>query len=522
MNNTKHPRAHGCSISLHIKKAVCEALRYLPVFILASVSVLRAAVFSPVNRYQLSCEYYTAINEQTFEDSCIIWYSLPNETNIGVEDRFLQFRYNDDTLVFNASGVAGIETHNTDAIGHGIARFKADLLGKYLDAHVDLYVFPVVEIAHEPFSEVEYERFISRHNEHISGFMEFGVNAYESYLKAKIRAVEIRIGKQKIRWGPGYKATLGLSGTSYAPFYFHNTTVSFGSLFKFHCFLNAYDDEWYFYREASHGSTNKIAHTLRDSVTDDFPRFGAGQRIDLRINRHIQFGMYELCNFFHPANLVRYANPFQLYYLGQNDGPGKTNLLAGCDINVIIDPVRIYAELLNDDVTVFEDAGNPNKYGYQCGMVLYGKQHIVQAGIEYTHIKKYVYSNYEPLTRHTYFGQSLGWPWGNDQDVFTVHSIARIRDDLNARAELSFWLKGDGVMTGSWRGDGSPDMDHVPYWPENATRSITGVFGATYRPRPWLRLDFFYRPAWSGISFSHSIFAFVSADLPDWIDITLK
>ena len=97
------------------------------------------------------------------------------------------------------------------------------------------------------------------------------------------------------------------------------------------------------------------------------------------------------------------------------------------DFNVIIDRFRVYGEFINDDITVFKRSGNPNKYAYQLGGIYYGRGKLVQTGIEYTHVAPYVYSHSRVLSRHSHWGESMGWPWGNDQDLFNAHAVFLFR-----------------------------------------------------------------------------------------------
>jgi hypothetical protein len=279
-------------------------------------------------------------------------------------------------------------------------------------------------------------------------------------------------------------------------------------------FLCGYEDESIYAPEIENWDTLRVKNSP-ENMKQFPPRYGAGQRLDIRIGQHVQVGVYELAGFYGANDLNRFANPLQVYYLSnQSSGTDHANLSAGADINVIVPPFRLYAEFLDDDLTMFEDAGNPNKYAYQLGMAYYGKTGLIETGFEYTHVARYVYGHSSALNRHAHWYRSMGWPWGNELDLFHAHSIFRIIPQLHGRLEFNYWLLGSGRITDDWYIDGSPDLDNAPYWPRGPERIVSIVLGAEYKPWYWLGLTASVRPSWVDGKQRFSAFGNLFADIP--------
>jgi hypothetical protein len=245
-------------------------------------------------------------------------------------------------------------------------------------------------------------------------------------------------------------------------------------------------------------------------------RYGAGQRVDVRLGEHVQLGLYELADFFGAGDLNRFANPLQFYYAGNNaSGTNHANLLGGFDVNVTFAPWRFYGEILDDDITLFEHVGNPDKYAFQLGAQYFPKGKITQAGIEYTHVTRYTYGHYTALNRHTLWDEPLGWPWGNEMESFAAHAVMTVSPTLRAKTEACLWFKGWGRLTDDWYADGSPALDHAPYWPQYGNDIVSFSVSADWRPRNWLSLDCSYRPMWTDGKPSHALFAYLTLT-PPW------
>ena len=497
----------ACSFYRNLKPLICLAT----VFFLNS-ETMATPPFSKSNRFELSYQSLMEINESLSDTQKVFWYSNFKTPS---SDRFnLELLTKEQSLGVNLAAILGYEQYkdyNLFGVISGNVTYNSPIISAVISA--DAYT--TQDRIGFPAQDIKFERFIKKDGQKpIEGALDFRFNLPEAYLQSQIKFLTISSGKMKLRWGPGYKGTLGLSGTAYSPFYFYNINLNFGSIIGATAFLCGYDDETFYRKELSFKDVTVVKETKLDLRTN-LPRYGAGQRLDLRIGKHVQIGFYELVDFFGSNELIRFANPLQVYYLSnESSGTNNSNLLGGMDFNVLVNRFRFYGEFLNDDITVFEDAGNPNKYAFQLGTAYYGKGPLIQTGFEYTHLARYVYSHSRVLSRHSHWGESMGWPWGNDMDLFTIHAAFNLPYNIRGRTELNYWIKGNGRIEDDWYADGKPDLDHAPYWPQNSKRIVSAILAAEYSPFPWINLNFYYEPVWEEGKLTNGVYSYLQVGIP--------
>ncbi|MDO5576242.1 MAG: capsule assembly Wzi family protein [Fibrobacter sp.] len=468
--------------------------------------------FSKANKYDLSYEALIRKNEAMGDLSKPYWFSKPDE--FFSDKHALKFTAKNQELGVDVDALLGFEQYKEHNFFWG---FSGDVsyISKYLKAFISADVYTTDDNFAYPVQSVKYERFIKKDAAApIDGAVDFRFNLPQAYLEAEFKSIKLAVGKMKLRWGPGYKGTLALSGTAYSPFYFYNLNFKFGNIVNAAAFLCGYDDETFYKNELNFPgdiTVKKINMSLRDNL----PRYGAGQRLDLRIGKHVQLGFYEIVDFFGSNELIRFANPLQVYYLSnESSGTNNANLMGGMDFNVMVDRFRLYGEFLNDDITVFENSGNPNKYAYQLGLIFYGKNPLVETGFEYTHVTRYVYGHSRVLSRHSFWGQSMGWPWGNEMDLFNIHAVFNLPYNLKAKTEVSYWIQGIGKVEDDWYADGSPNLDHAAYWPRDSKECVSAVLAAEYNPLNWITLNFYYEPVFEKNKVSHGIYTYLRVGIP--------
>ncbi|KMQ51308.1 hypothetical protein CHISP_1791 [Chitinispirillum alkaliphilum] len=486
-----------------------------------SVSFSSPAI-SPINRYELSREYIEAIHSSIEHDPPFL--SLPN-TFLG--DRYLplNFIYQDQTLSFDVNFITAFE-NQLKSMGFGVIDASGQFETPWLFARVRFngygaQGYPQTRFAEpkEDFQEIAYERFFSGRRSPIRSGPEVDFTLPEAHMTFIYRNLELGFGREKLRWGPGYKGTLLHSGYAHAPFYFYHFKLNMADRIHMSAYLSGYDDENAF--RYSDFTKEKVPPMLQDKPLP--ARYGAAHRLDIKFNKHFQLGIYEKVNFFGTQDLIRYANPFQIYYIGLHTGNNYPNKMGGIDFNLVFHPLRIYGELLNDDITSFDTVGNPSKYGLQLGASWYFDNDILrEIGIEYTHITYYMYGHYTILNRHTYWNQSMGWPWGNDQDLFHARALFRLRPDLHAKIEANYWLIGEGKIRDEWYDDGRPNFDDKPYFPENPDHILSFILSGSYSPRDWLTLNMYYRPWWINGDFNQGFHAFMRVGIPGRVAYRLE
>lgn len=493
---------------------------FFTIFCFYSFGTENLSRFSNLNRFDLSTEAVLQNRTAILDSAHSFWFS--NTPNLSVDRYAFKLKAKEQMLGINIGAIAGYEqykTYNLFAALRGSVAYSCPFLKAYISADV----YTTQDRLNNPVQDIEFERFIKKDfNKPIEGSFDFRFNLPEAYLEASYKFIKLATGKMKLRWGPGYKGTLGLSGANYSPFYLYNLNLNFGNIIGATAFLCGYDDESIYSKELNYNDKTTVKSTKID-VKSNFPRYGAGQRLDIRIGRHIQIGIYELVDFFGSNELVRFANPLQVYYLSnESSGTNNSNLLGGMDFNVIVNRFRFYGEILNDDVTVFEDAGNPNKYAFQLGTTFYGKDPLIQTGFEYTHVARYVYAHSRILSRHSFWGESMGWPWGNDMDLFNLHAVFNLPYNIKGRTELNYWIKGEGGIERDWYDDKKPDLDHAPYWPQNSRKIISAILAAEYSPFPWMTFNFYYEPAWEKGNMTNGVYSYLQLGIPGNREFRIK
>ena len=414
--------------------------------------------------------------------------------------------------------MAAYENHNNHDAGYMFGQGELNFQSPLLDVHVTPGAYLVKTPSGNGLTDSLRDMSVQRpftgywHIDGIDDNLRFDMDMYEGYIQFHRKYFQISMGKKKLRWGPGYKGTLGWSGTTKTPFYWYHLELKIPSRFQFSAFLAGLDDEALYF--SSDERSNKT-----EGLT---PRYAAGQRLDVRINKHIQFGLYEFVDFYGTNELNRYGNPFHLYYLGNQDSKtNKANIMGGGDINVLARNMRWYFDFLNDDITVFDDNGSPNKFAMQLGWEKYLKKSIVSViGFEYTHVSWYTYGHYAPgLGRHEFWGEPLGWPWGNDQDL--IHARVEIKpiETLRIMVELNYHVKGDGLMTDyHWDEQDSgtmADMDNIGGFNDyrKDRKFLSGLIHGEWSILPFLDLDILYRPVF-GADKGQDIHAYLVCAVP--------
>jgi hypothetical protein len=351
----------------------------------------------------------------------------------------------------------------------------------------------------QQLSDVETEQ-RSTGSKHIEGMKKIDFNLLQAYLQFNSPCLLVRSGRFKQRWGPGYKGTLSLSGTTFAPMYYYWLQLRMGDILRGTAFLNGLDDSHLFGSVYPYKGDTTVDHTV-------YSRFTAGQRVDLKLGQHFQLGLFELAVFYRDRLLAQYANPLQVYYFSNitsgTDGQRSTNILGGGDFNITFPRFRVYGAFLNDDITTFDDNGSPNKFALQCGVMGYGDGMLRDYGLEYTHVAWGTYGHSSPgRGRHVYWDEPRGWPWGNDQDCWSLHGRWALPYDVRLVSECNFWVKGPGEVS-DYHWDWEPakidslDLDNKGGFCDykNDDKMLSLLMDVSWHPHRAVDLGCIYRPA---------------------------
>jgi hypothetical protein len=461
-----------------------------------------------------------------FTDSVNVFYSQLANTYEKNQQNSIQFKASRQninvradfySLLFNENNT----NKNSFNVGLGTnLRFETPLL----QAGFSLYTYTANQIDQIEPNEIEFCRYLNTYNEHITGFIDFNFELPEAWIKIDHKGFSLMSGKAIKRWGPGYKGTLSLSGANRSPYYLYYIEQSISDIFNMSAFCSYYDDNRLFKKELYNNDTLMVKgidteNLLKGEVFNisQFPpRFCSGQRLDFRIGKNVQIGLYELSFFFGGDDFFKFFNPLQIYYLSNANGSNSGNLMGGIDFNIkLFKRLRLYGDFLNDDITIFEDIGNPNKYALQFGAEYYPAiKKVLSVGLEYTHVSPYTYGHFAVLTRSTYWDKPVTWPYGNDMDLFHSHALFSINPKLDFYVECNYWLKGKGSIKNDWYADNTPNLENAPYWPQNAEKGLTFILNLQYRPIDWATVSTFYNPVTIGGTLTHKMYINLAVTYP--------
>lgn len=475
--------------------------------------------FSRINRTRLSNEYYTTVS-QSVNNSETRFYSLPHRQSDVDSLNYFTLQYKQNRLLLGADAVVGGEGPGKDLQPFISLSPQIRVSSSFVRGAIDLSVFTTKHCNYNLPIENEYSRFYySLGSEHIQGAFDFNFLLNQGWLEFYYKNLSLTVGKKHYRWGPGYKGTLGLSGNGYSPFYYYNMNFQFGNVVNVTSFLAGYEDEHYYSPELATSVSNVQVKSNGMYIDNALAaRYLAGHRVDVNIKNKVQIGIYEFVNFFGSSELNRFANPLMVYYFGNDmSGTNNANLLGGLDINVLLRNSRIYGELLNDDVTMFEKTGNPDKYAFQLGYAFYPKNDkLVHIGIEYTHVSPFVYGHSRVLSRHSQWGIPMGWSYGNDQDVVTLYTLANIHKKVSILGEVNYWVLGQGTVEEDLYSAGFPQksFEDAPFFPENPDHLFSMQLTTNFKPVQWAELDLTLKPLWYNSDFDFELYAYAKVNLP--------
>jgi hypothetical protein len=179
----------------------------------------------------------------------------------------------------------------------------------------------------------------------------------KGYLKVGGPAVDLTVGRDRLKWGPGYRGSLVLSDS---PPYYDMLTVSYRAPAFAACFFYASLE--------SYLTAEEYAEQLakQDEGAINFGKDGSGQykflaghRFELKIKRKITLGLNDLIVV--GGRLLEFNEITPLMFLHNVYGENYSNVILGFDASVV--PCRnlqLYAELAIDDIrNVHEDESSP-------------------------------------------------------------------------------------------------------------------------------------------------------------------
>ncbi|MBN2201630.1 hypothetical protein JW777_06750 [bacterium] len=263
----------------------------------------------------------------------------------------------------------------------------------------------------------------------------------QAYAAARFGRVQLKFGRDFLRWGAGKSGTLLFSDVC-RPMDQMSGAVIVGP-FRY-SFLTAFLDAW------------PLSPGLADSLgASTARRFLAGHRVDARFfSGALQIGLTE-ASVYGGVNRELdwvFLNPLMSYHAEQYNQEVRANTLGTVD--VLAYPgrnMKLYGSLLIDDIQV-EKTGpgdlEPNEIGWLAGfewsdpfaapgMSLYG---------EYSRVTNRTYKTAYPWETAVFRNRPLGHPEGNDFDLLTLGCTGWLSESVRLEVFWKSIRKGEGGL----------------------------------------------------------------------------
>ena len=272
--------------------------------------------------------------------------------------------------------------------------------------------------------DIFYDLFSEKHN--ISYENSEHVFSTDGYSIFKLPWFKLLLGKDKIKWGPGYHGQLMLSSNPESAnmmkldFEFKNI--------RFQSFTSKLLSEL--------GNKYMSAHRIEFLLFD---------RLDLGLSETLVFG-----NEF----AIEYLNPFQLFAISEGiteSYSGKANLLESVDLSCrIVDGLQIYGELAVDEARLLVKPLNhwDTIFGILGGFYIADPFSIddTDLRVEYAFTNQYFYTYHQPLPNYSHLDSSIGHWMGTDADDLWCEIKHRFTDRFQTALSYELERHGEGDM----------------------------------------------------------------------------
>ena len=247
----------------------------------------------------------------------------------------------------------------------------------------------------------------------------------QAYGKFKLPWFELELGKDNVRWGPGYHGQLMISNNP--------QPVDMVKLYG---------------RYGKIGFQSFTAR-LRSSTGD---KYISAHRVEGVIWKGIDAALSEVIVYGDRFE-ASYLNPFQIYLITEpmTSGPAGTtdNILASVDFSHrVVDNLQVYGELAVDDAAPFKDPLNhwDTKFGILAGLYIVDPFSVSDTDlrIEYAFINQYCYTHEKPVNTYKHINSAIGHWLGSDADDLWCELKHRFTDKFESILTYELERHGEG------------------------------------------------------------------------------
>ena len=252
----------------------------------------------------------------------------------------------------------------------------------------------------------------------------------QGYIKGNFKYFEFQWGRDYLRWGPGSRDYLLLSGFS-PPFDMLKLTGKIG-VFRFDFFATGLDEIFL-------PDSNFFAK-----------RYFSGHRINMKLKSGIELGLSEVVVYGGERRKLEpyYLNPLFLFYGEQFNHNIDDNLLWSFDFSFTrFKNKEFYAELLMDDFQ-YDFKSEPQQIGFLLGakavnLLGFSKSYLT---LEYTRINRWVYGQNIPWNLYTYRDVGIGSFLGPDADDLFFELLYHYTKSLQFSLSYELRRQGEGKI----------------------------------------------------------------------------
>ena len=280
-----------------------------------------------------------------------------------------------------------------------------------------------------------------------------------SYIQLNLKRLSVCFGRDFIRFGPGQKDFLLLSGFS-SPFDMLKLEAKVGK-FKFLFFATVLDQM-------------RFPNTL-------YKRYFSAHRLNFKPKPWLELGASEVIVYGGENRSLElyYLNPILFYYGEQWNSGYDDNPLWGFDFSFTkLKDTEIYGEILVDDFQ-YDFKSEPQQIGYRLGFF---RANIFNRGLfnlEYERISNWVYGQNKPWNRYTFHNVGMGSSLGPDGDLAYLSFSYQHNYDFRFGFTGEYKRKGEGRIE-------TPQTSPVPktkFPPGTVEHTKSLQFQALYQPK---------------------------------------
>jgi len=247
------------------------------------------------------------------------------------------------------------------------------------------------------------------------------------------------VGRDYMRWGPGYQGSLVLSDNSAA-----------FDMFKYSGTIDLNN---------SGESLGKINFTKFFSLLDTLDeqnRYFSGQRLEYKPFDNLILGLSETTIISEDSSILFY-NPipfippyYATWWIAGMFEPQEVNCNVALDAEInLTQKIKLYGEWMADDFIFHPDVNPyPNRTGFLAGAYFADPfdSGSTDFRIEYAHINNYVYFPRHSWQDYLYHGEYIGHSLGPDADQLYLELTHHLSDRLNLSLSYKQERHGEGQM----------------------------------------------------------------------------